>query len=66
MLLDIAHDFLDSSVELSVQHNRKPIVSLMSLKIIYFNPFFCPVFNSFRSIFMPNYGIFTNFVFCRC
>ena len=22
--------------------------------------------SNFRSIFMPNYGVFTNFIFCRC
>ena len=37
----------------------------MSLKLIYFNPFFWLIFSIFIFLLMPNYRLFTNFVFCR-
>ena len=38
-------------------------VRLMSLKLIYFNPFFWLVFNISRAVLMPNYGILQTLCF---
>ena len=40
-------------------------LELMSSKLIYFNPFLLHHSRSLRLILMLNYGIFTNFLFCR-
>ena len=40
VLLNATHDLLNSIVELSGEHNRELNGSLMSLKLIYFYPFF--------------------------
>ena len=38
---------------------------LVSLELIYFNPFFWLIFSMFIYVLMPNCRIFTHFMFCR-